>query len=74
MQSRSLLNGEETDKEDEDALSLRGDLERDLAGEAGQVARDYGDLHAAVAADAVAEFVPASWTALIGVKREYYTG
>uniref|UniRef100_A0A6M2DHN6 Putative signal transduction protein n=1 Tax=Xenopsylla cheopis TaxID=163159 RepID=A0A6M2DHN6_XENCH len=73
LQSRSLLNGEETDREDEDALSLRGDLERDLAGEAGQVARDYGDLHAAVAADAVAEFVPASWTALIGVKREYYT-
>ncbi|XP_074036926.1 GTP-Rho-binding protein rhophilin isoform X4 [Leptinotarsa decemlineata] len=50
------------------------DICLDLSQEAAHLAECYNDVHLLIANDAVRDFVPYSWTSLVQVKREYYTG
>ncbi|KAG5900121.1 hypothetical protein JTB14_012794 [Gonioctena quinquepunctata] len=50
------------------------DICLDLSQEAAHLAECYNDVHLLITHDAVRDFVPYSWTSLVQVKREYYTG
>ncbi|CAH1164517.1 unnamed protein product [Phaedon cochleariae] len=50
------------------------DICLDLSQEAAHLAECYGDVNQLITHDTVRDYVPYSWTSLIQVKREYYTG
>lgn len=50
------------------------DIYLDLAQEAAQLSECYNNVNKLITNDMVRDYVPYSWTTLIQVKKEYYTG